>query len=193
MDDYGVVIAGKTLEYLDKSHVYLVDGVIVPSITQLLHRRFDRYSSVQPDILKRAAEAGTAVHDAIEHYCKTGEKLPFPEVRNFAFLQKRHGFEVVSNEVPVILSDGEPIAAGRLDLVLRMDGKIGGADIKRTAKLDKEYVAYQLNLYRIAYRQSYGVDWEFLKAVHLKNNVRKLVDIPIDEKAAWEFLKEWAV
>ena len=34
-------IKGRTLEYFDESHTYLVDGVIVPSVTQLLSRKFD--------------------------------------------------------------------------------------------------------------------------------------------------------
>ena len=33
-------IAGHTLEYIDDSHTYLVDGVIVPSITQILKLKF---------------------------------------------------------------------------------------------------------------------------------------------------------
>ena len=103
-----------------------------------------------------------------------------------------HDMEVIENEVPVILfDDGEPIAAGRLDLVLKMGDQIGGADIKRTSTLDKEYLGYQLNLYRIAYKQSYGVEWEFLKGVHLRESVRKFVDIPINEKPTWDFIKEW--
>ena len=91
----------------------------------------------------------------------------------------------------ILEDDGEVIAAGRLDLVLEMDGKVGGADIKRTAVLDKEYLAYQLNLYRIAYRQSYGIEWEFLRGVHLRENKRKFVTIPIKEEQIWEFIKEW--
>ena len=84
-----------------------------------------------------------------------------------------------------------PIAAGRLDLVLEMNGQIGGADIKRTASLDKDYLFYQLNLYRIAYRQSYGVEWEFLKGLHLRENVRKFVDIPINENSAWGLVNRY--
>ena len=107
-------------------------------------------------------------------------------------MQKQYGFEVKENEVPVILFyEDEPICAGRLDLVLKMDDKIGGADIKRTSALDKEYLAYQLNLYRIAYRQSYGVEWEFLRGVHLREDVRKFVDIPINEHMAWQLVHDY--
>lgn len=186
-------INGHTLEYFDDGHVYLVDGVMVDSITQLLKVKFGRkYDRVGQATLQRASEAGTKVHDAIERYCRTGEETDIPELRNFKFLQRQFGFQVIENEMPVILFKGdEPISAGRLDLVLEMDGKVGGADIKRTSALDKEYLAYQLNLYRIAYRQSYGIDWEFLRGIHLRENVRKFVTIPINEQIAWQLVDEY--
>lgn len=189
-----MIINGKELEFIEDEHIYLVDGVIVPSVTQILSYRFGgKYSCVSPAVLQRAAEKGTLVHEAIEMYCKTGEEIELPELRNFKFLQRAYGFKVLDNEVPVILEnkEGEVIGAGRLDLVLELDGKVGGADIKRTSVLDKEYLAYQLNLYRLAYRQSYGIEWEFLRGVHLRDDVRKFVEIPINEMRIWEFLDEW--
>ena len=191
--DYTVEINGHTLEYFDDEHLYLVDGVIVPSITQILKVKFgNKYAGVDKTTLKRAAEAGTAVHEAIERYCKDGEIIDLPEVKNFRFLQKQYGFEVMENETPVILFlNDEPIAAGRLDMVIKMDGKIGGADIKRTAACDKSYLAYQLNLYRIAYRQCYGVEWEFLRGIHLRQTVRKFVQLPINEDITWKLVHEY--
>lgn len=190
--DYTQTVASRTVEYLDDEHIYLVDGVIVPSITGLLRCKFkNKYDGVSRSTLAHAAEKGTAVHDAIERLCKTGKVDDLPEVRNFLFLQKMYGFKVLQNEVPVILFDNdEPVAAGRLDLVLEMGGKIGGADIKRTSVLDKTYLAYQLNLYRLAYKQSYGVEWEFLRGVHLREDVRRFVEIPINEGLAQEIIKE---
>ena len=186
-------IAGHTLEYIDDSHTYLVDGVIVPSITQILKLKFGgKYDNISRQTLQRAAEKGTEVHAAIENYCKTGEDNGLKEVHNFKFLQRAYNFKVVGNEIPVILfMDGTPVSAGRLDLVLEIDGKIGLADIKRTATLDKEYLAYQLNLYRIAYQQCYETPIEFLKGVHLREDTRKFVDIPINEEMALELVKEY--
>lgn len=197
-------INGHILEFLPGSHTYIIDGVIRPSITQMLKYKFgNKYANVDPETLKEAAEAGTRVHEAIEALCRTERELQttateytedtIPEVQNFIFLRNHYKFEVLENEVPVILEDkkGEIIAAGRLDLVLKIDGKIGGADIKRTATLDKEYLAHQLNLYRIAYRQTYGIEWEFLRGVHLREEKRKFVNIPIKEKQIWQFIEEW--
>lgn len=181
------------LEFIEDGHIYLVDGVKVKSITQILKTRFGgKYKAVDTQTLRAAANMGTATHKAIEDYCKEGIESDIPELRGFKWLQKQYGFNVLNNEVPVILFDNdEPIVAGRLDLVLEIDGRIGGADIKRTSTLDKEYLGFQLNLYRIAYRQTYGIEWEFLKGVHLRETTRKFVDIPINEPMAWELIDQW--
>lgn len=180
------------VEYYDDEHMYLVNGVIVPSITQLLKKRFGgKYDGVNSAVLNKAAEEGTKVHKAIELYCKDGEESELEELRNFKFLRKKYGFEVLDNEVPIILFDeGEPIAAGRLDMVLKMGDDIGLADIKRTSVLDKEYVGLQLNLYRLAYQQCYGTEIAILKAIHLREDKRKFVDMPINEPYTYNFIKE---
>lgn len=194
MNDFSIELNEHTLEYFDDEHIYLVDGIVVPSITQILKVKFGhKYDGISKAVLQRAAKAGTEVHDALEKYIKTGEESDMPEVKNFKFLQKQYGFEVRQSEVPVILFlADEPIAAGRLDMVIQsVDGAIGGADVKRTSTLDKEYLAYQLNLYRIAFRQCYGVEWEFLRGIHLREDKRKFVNIPIAEDMAWQLIHEF--
>ena len=155
--------------------------------------RFGRkYESVGKDTLQRAADAGTQVHDAIQHLCETGEVTDFPEVRNFLFLKRQYNFDVIDCEIPVILHLNDvPVAAGRCDMAMVMDGQQGGADIKRTSTLDKEYLSYQLNLYRIAFRQCYGIEWEFLRGLHLREDVRKFVNIPVNEDLAWKLVYEY--
>lgn len=187
-------IAGHQLEYFDDGHIYLVDGIIVPSVTQIMKVRFGRkYDGIPSDVLARSADLGTKVHEAIYNFCVSGTQSDLPEVRNFEFLRKIYSFRVIGNEVPVILlHEGEPIAAGRLDLVIQNEiGEIGLADIKRTSTLDKDYLFYQLNLYRLAYRDSYGTDCTFLKGVHLKETTRKYVDIPVDDMAPWSIINEY--
>ena len=114
------------------------------------------------------------------------------ELNNFIFLMKQYKFEVIDNEVPIILfKDDVPIAGGRLDLVLSQNGELGLGDIKRTSSLDKEYLAYQLNLYRIAFKQCFGEEIKFLRGIHLREDVRKYVSIPINEEVAWELVEEY--
>jgi len=177
-------IKGHTLEYIDEIHQYLIDGMCVPSITQILKIKFGRkYEGISKEVLTKASEKGTKVHEAIENLCKTGEIENLKEVKNFMFLQKNYKFEVLENEVPIILfKDNVPVAGGRLDLVLKIGDDIGLGDIKRTATLDKEYLAYQLNLYRLAYQQCYDTEIKFLKGLHLREDTRKFIDIPIKEE-----------
>ena len=184
-------IKGGVLEYIDETHTYLYDGVILPSITQLLKKKFGgKYDGIPKATLGKAAERGTAIHKAIEEYEVRGIETEDAELRNYKFLKKSYKFDCIGNEIPVVLfMNDEAVACGRLDLVLKEGDKIGLADIKTTSTLDKNYLAYQLNLYRIAYQQCYGGKIEFLKGIHLKGDVRKYVDIPINEDCVKEILE----
>ena len=186
-------IKGKVLEYIDETHTYIYDSIILPSVTQILKTKFaNKYSGIDEKILKRASELGTMTHEAIELYIKEGKESDLKELRNFKFLKKAHKFECVDSEVPIVLfKDDVPVAAGRLDLVLKEGEDIGLADIKRVATLDKEYLAYQLNFYKKAYEQCYDKKISFLRALHLRNDTRKYVDIKINESVAMELLNEY--
>lgn len=191
MEDWN--IKGHEVEFIGDTHTYLVDGVIVPSITQILKVRFNKkYDGIPKSTLQRASEKGTQMHEVIEKWCKKEEESDLKELRNFKFLKRQYNFSVMQNEVPVILwHDDEIIGAGRLDMVISMNGQVGLADLKRTSVLDKDYLGYQLNLYRIAYQQSYGTEIGFLRGIHLREDVRKFVQIPINEELTLKLIEEW--
>lgn len=186
-------IKGGTLEYFDDTHTYLYDGLILPSVTQILGVKYrNDYASVPPAVLDNASKRGTAVHKAIENFNVSGYDDGSEAVRNFKFLQKQYGFEVLDSELPIVIfKDDMPIACGRLDMTMLMDGETGIADIKTVSSLNKEKIAYQLNLYRIGLMQSYGVDAKFLKIIHLRDGIRKVIDSPVNEGMAWELINEF--
>ena len=187
-------IAGREVEYYEDGHIYLVDGVRLPSITGMLRMRFGgKYAGVSPETLRRAADRGTQVHAAVEAWVKTGAEADLPELRGFKWLTEHAGMTPIRSEVPLVLCDqrGEAIACGRCDLVMRKGADLCGADIKRTSTFDREYVAAQLNLYRIAYRQSWGEEWTRLYGLHLREWMRRLIEVPINEAWAWDYIDEW--
>lgn len=186
-------IKGGTLEYFDDTHTYLYDGLMLPSVTQILGVKYKNdYASVPPAVLNNAAKRGTAVHKAIENFNVSGYDDGSEAVRNFKFLQKQYGFEVLDSELPIVLFKNDmPIACGRLDMTMLMDGQTGIADIKTVSALNKEKIAYQLNLYRIGLMQSYGVDAKFLKIIHIRNGIRKVIDSPVNEGMAWELIERF--
>ena len=82
-------IAGGILEYIDETHTYIFDGVILPSITQILKIKFgNKYKDVSDEVLKKASERGTKVHQAIEDY----------EVRNKTRIACRKLRNIMSND-----------------------------------------------------------------------------------------------
>ena len=180
------------LEYYDDQHVYLLNGVILPSVTEIIGKKFNDYADVPKEVLNRAAERGTKVHKQIENFCKSGVDDGSTAIRHFKFLQNQYNFEVLDNELPlVIFKDDIPVACGRLDMTIEMDGRVGIADIKTCSALNKPKIAYQLNMYRLGLMQSYGVQAEFLKIIHIRDNVRKFIDMPINEEETYKLIEEY--
>lgn len=178
------------LEYIDDTHTYLYNGVVVPSVTQLLQKKFgSKYDGIPKYILERAADRGTALHKAIEDYEYQGIETELMELQSYIRLKEEHGFSVMGNEIPVVLfKDGYAVAAGRCDMFLANQGVFGLGDIKRTYRLDRNYLTYQLNIYRVAFTQSYGVGIDFLRGIHLREKVSQYVEIPIDESLVQEII-----
>ncbi len=182
------------IEYWEDTHEYLVNGVFLPSITTILKKKFgNKYNNVSPDVLRKASEKGTNMHQTIQDYEEEGiDDLGSVELQNYKFLKKHYGWRVIYSEIPVVLSiNDEPIAVGRLDQIIEIDGEAGVNDLKRTAVFDKEYVAYQTNLYKIAYEQTYGGKLSFVSGTHLRDDKRKFYKLPVDEEKALELVKEY--
>ena len=191
--DFTIALNKHVLEFDEETHSYICDGLVIPSITEMMKLKFgNKYDGVSYGTLARAAERGNKIHEDVEKYCVAGLDSGTEELRNFKFLMKQYGMTVKNNELPVILNvDDKPFAAGRIDLILEKDGLMGLGDIKSTSVLDRDYLAYQLNLYRLAFQQSYHTEIHFLAGVHLREDKRKLAAIAIDENKAYEIINEW--
>ena len=180
-----------TLECDDETHRYIVNGIITPSVSKLLSLKFDDYPNVPKAVLQAAADRGTEMHKAIEVYEKTGKESDLQEFRNYLFLKKHFKIENVENELPVAyFEDGLPVFAGTIDQVCRIDGVPAINDFKRVSAPNKEKIAYQVNLYRLAYNQTFGVEVKALSFMQLRESVRKFTQLPINEEVIKAFLAE---
>lgn len=196
-------LRGHCLEYDDDSHLYICDGVIVPSVTTLLKRRFPRkYANVPQFVLNRAAYLGSTLHGAIEHAEQTGDAASYQlldyekriedEFKSYLRLKERYEFKVDGNELPLVIPyKGEIVAAGRMDLLLTdREGRFGIGDIKRTAKLDEQYLAWQLVLYDFGVRYCYNIEPEFHTCVWLREKESAYRYIKVNPPLAERFLEE---
>ncbi|MDA0872091.1 MAG: hypothetical protein O2987_04385 [Firmicutes bacterium] len=173
------------IEFDAETHQYWVDHVPVISVTQLIKEILPSpYKRVDPTVLARAAERGTELHDAIEHFEETGEISHLTEFKNYLKLKKQHQIDVVKNEQIVVISHlGVVIAAGRFDMIVTspfMKGQ-GIVDVKRMAHLHQTHLSLQLNLYKLGYEQTYKTPISYLKCIHLRGHHYEYVDIMFDK------------
>lgn len=175
------------IEFLEEEHLYIKDGMIVPSVSEILRYLFpNKYANINPAILNRAAEFGTHIHEAIENY-ENGLKynLNFKEelvFNQYLKLKIKHNFKVIDQEQMVSY---EYDYCGRFDMISERDNKLCLADIKTTAKLDLEYLSWQLSLYEYAY----GQEFDGLVAIWLpKRELGKYVEIERKSKEEIEKL-----
>lgn len=180
-----------TLEFDDETHRYIVNGIITPSVSKLLSLKFDDYPNVPKAVLQAAADRGTEMHKAIEEYEKFGRGSDLQEFRNYLFLKNHFKIKNIANELPVAyFEDGLPVFAGTIDQVCEIDGVPAINDFKRVSAPNKEKIAYQVNLYRLAYNQTFGVEVKALSFMQLRESVRKFTQLPINEEVIKAFLTE---
>lgn len=185
-------INGHIIEFITETHQYLVDGILTPCVSNILAYKFNDYGAVSRKILQRASEKGTELHEAIERYEKDRTQSDLKEFQNYLFLKKHHGFTNIANEVPVIYErNGTVLYVGTLDQIIELDGKYGINDFKRVSRPNTQKIAYQLNLYKLAYEQSYGVKIDFLSYTHLRETVKRFTLLPIGEEVTLNLLNDF--
>lgn len=185
-------INGHALEYDDDTHTYIVDGIIVPSVTQILSSKYNDYVGVSKSVLDNAGKLGTVMHKAIEMFETTGQENDIIELRNYKFLKAHYKWTNIANELPIIYEqDGKVLFAGRLDQVIEIDGVFGINDFKRVSAPNKEKICYQLNLYKLGYEQSYNKQIDFLTYTQLRENVRKFVKLPVAKEQTLALLADY--
>lgn len=136
------------IEYLDDIHQYLIDGVLVPSVTQIVSWWFeDSFASVDSEVLKRSADYGTMVHKSIENYEAVGIGEGFPEIETWKTIKERYGISIDSSEQIVAYKN---LYCGRYDHLGKIGDRQALFDIKTTSKYMRDHLELQMGLYKLA-------------------------------------------
>lgn len=139
------------LKFYEENHVYELDGVVIPSVSEIL--RFlsrEVYGDINTYILDRAAERGTAVHDATQQIdqagaCEIDGHLTGYVEAYAAFIRVEQPEWLYTEKPfahPTMLYAGTPDRAGTIR------GQRAIVDIKTNAAIKKPLVKAQLNAYR---------------------------------------------
>lgn len=154
------------IEFNEELHRYTENGVVLPSVSQVLRAVFgNKYDCVNQDILEKAQNKGNAVHTEIQNYESNGE-LGFSKELEAYIRERSQDLEYINHEQ--IIGGSEFKVCGKYDLLF--NGIL--ADIKTNSKFDKDYVQKQLSLYKYI-----GKFKEDLMAIWLKDNVCKFYEI----------------
>ena len=150
------------LEFDKENHIYLKDGVILKSVTQILKELFPlKYDGIPKEILENKSIYGTELHKFIEIIEKKKPKRPLAYIKkyynpniyqieslkDYLEIKKKYNIEITDSEKIVVYKD---IYCGTLDLKGTVDNKKAIIDIKTTYDLDELYVSWQNSLYEMA-------------------------------------------
>ena len=150
------------VEFIEDGHIYLIDGVIVPSVTQILQKVFpEKYEGIPKEVLNAKAVYGTDVHKYIEIINKKKPKRPLAyikrychpdmyqeeSIRQYLDILQEYNIEILESEKIVSY---ENLYGGTLDIKAKVNGKLAIIDIKTTSELDKEWVSWQNSYYELA-------------------------------------------
>lgn len=183
------------IEFIKEQHLYLVDGVLVPSVTQILQLIFpNKYKNVDKTILNKKASFGTEGHSIIEKLDVSDINIAKNQIldiknkdlevciREYLRLVKKYKIEPLEHEKMVSY---KYLFCGTLDLIANIEGIRTLCDIKFTAELDKEYLSWQLGMYALALNETF----EKYYCIWLpKKNLGQLVEIK--PKTKEEILKK---
>lgn len=164
------------VEFDAKKHEYIVNSVVVPSVTTIIRKVFGyKYGTVRADILERAAAKGTAVHEEIAEYLNNG---------TYGFSEE---FDAVKAELETMKET--PLL---VEEILYAETKYGAfcgtadtffsngllIDYKTSRNLDKESVTRQLNMYAYQLIKA-GYIVKNLEAWHLVGSKLRRVEVPL--------------
>lgn len=160
------------------AHTYTLNGVRLQGITGMLERQLfpRKYENVPQDVLDRAAERGSFVHEVCELVDELGITHESPEAQNYRRMKTE--LNLVHESSEYLVSDNKHFASC-IDKVYRTgETTFSLADIKTTYRLDLDYVRWQLSVYAYMFElQNPEAKADRLFAVWLRGKEAKHVEV----------------
>ena len=177
MDGKIVIPELPELEFEERKHIYHLNGIQIPSVTQIMKPLSDMvYESIDSQTLEYAARRGTIVHDAIDNYLEFEiEDVPEEQRGYFdAFLawKEKENPEIIATERKVYHKALR--YAGKCDLLCMIDGRLTLVDYKTSAAFQPMLYPIQLEGYAKAW-ETHGVKVEDKMILHLKKDGKYIV------------------
>ncbi len=170
------------VRFYESEHRYFYKGRELSGITGVLSRQLfpKKYDEVPQLVLERAAKKGTRIHSDCYTY-DMFDSAESEEAKWYADLKKQAKFEVLDSEY--LVTDFEHFASA-IDKVLIIDNKVYLCDIKTTYTLDKDYISWQLSIYKYLFNiVNPDIEVSGLKAIWIREGatLHDIREIPEEE------------
>ena len=164
-----------------EKHTYRLEDILLEGVTTLLRNQLfqNKYDDIPKEILEKAAKRGTLIHEQCELVDALGIDPVILEAKNYKLLKEEHGLKPIANEY--LISD-ELAFASSVDVIFdgesENDDEVYLADIKTTAKLDIDWLSWQLSIYAYMFEmQNPHLRVKKLYAIWLRNEVKELKEV----------------
>ena len=137
------------LEFIEEGHKYLLDGVELPSVTQICKPiTVDVAENAKPWLRDAAARRGSAIHEICADI-DMGEEPDFPYkyagyVCAYLDFKRDYGLSTTWKAIELPVASAMLGVAGTIDRIVVIDGKFTLIDIKTGYTIDKALVTAQL-------------------------------------------------
>ena len=176
------------LAFREEGHIYGLNGIEIPSVSKIIEPVSKAsYGGIDPLVLQRAADRGTAVHSAIDYYntigvmavdddfaCYVGAYTKWCEYRKP---------KIIGSEIKLyhkVMRYG-----GTVDLLAEIDGELWLIDYKTSYKVVNKNYRLQLEAYSQAL-STHGFRVDKKMVLHLKKNAEyEEIFYPTRDAEAW--------
>lgn len=183
-----IELVDSRVSFNEALHTYHLGEKQLNGITGLIKKHIfpDLYKDIPEFILNRAAERGSIIHKDCYTY-DVFQSIESEEVGWYADLLKENGLDVITSEY--IVTDFEHFASP-IDKVIVKNNLLYLADVKCTYKLNEEYVAWQLSIYKHLFeKQNPFLKITGLYAIHIKDGARLVEIDAIDDDVISQLLQ----
>lgn len=186
------ILPNSGVQFIEDPRGYWIGDKQLQGITGILSRHLfaDKYDSVPAYILENAANRGSIVHDACRDWDMVGSYYITDKdreddkvvefIESYIRVSEKHKLKPIYSEY--LVTDGTHYASA-IDTVFEVDELLALGDIKTTYKLDKEYLSWQLSIYKYLFEKQTGLKVEKLYAIWVRDGGHLIeVDYKGDDK-----------
>ena len=177
------------IEFEESTHTYKIDGVVVPSVSEIMTPLTSLYyKEIDKNILDMACYRGSQVHKAIEDFETWGEYTIDDKYKdymlNYKIFKKFNEIEIINQEQR--LTNGK--FAGTYDMLAKIDNKTILIDHKTSKEIHNNLLSVQFAGYN-ELCEANGIKVDEFYCLHLTKSKYEFRKIEIN-KEIWKKCKD---